>query len=612
MAEPEVSVIVVGYKDADRIGTAIESVLRQSLANLEVIVVDDCSPDHTEEVVNEYVTKDSRVRFHKLPTNTGSASGPRNAGIKMARGEWIVFVDSDDTLEQHAVKNLLRAVEETGADLGCGASIRIDVNSGRRKAWWPEQHERTRVLSSITQMPELVFDQLVTNKIFRKSMFIEHDMKFAEGFFYQDMLWMIQCYTFAKTIVVIPEVVHYWMVDRLADDLSVSQRRHEVTNIGHRIAMNRRMDEFLEGRPEIQDIKDRKFFNHDANLYMTTLLSVDDESAEQIMEQLIPYVESKNLEFALETRPGIRIAFYHLLKRDLAGLRRAMMFAKWASVMPVGYDRRGLRLTWNCSHANDPDAAPWLDITETHVDLVPFNQFRFLSIANEFNGAASGVTYDPCDLIEDADVLELIAMTSGDVAQAVLPLHVDRIGKELHWRTEGRGVWVREPADRGLMGVRIRRGAIVNTTALRYDPMSFPNGELAIADAVVKISSYERGGVGWSRPEGSVIVQPEALPTAGSALSDVDIPSDRSLYVIELEKDAPVPSSMDVEALASVVNPNVYVVLKADKRVKVPVKTRFFIRSTEDPHVLEVAKRNATAVLTELPDTVDELAARLS
>ncbi len=612
MAEPDVSVIVVGYKDADRIGTAIESVLAQSLSNLEVIVVDDCSPDHTEQVVNEYVAKDSRVRFHKLPTNTGSASGPRNAGIKMARGEWIVFVDSDDTLEQHAVKNLLRAVEESGADLGCGASIRIDVNSGRRKPWWPEQHERTRVLNSITQMPELVFDQLVTNKIFRTSMFVEHQMQFAEGYFYQDMLWMIQCYTYAKAIVVIPEVVHYWMVDRLADDLSVSQRRHEVTNIGHRIEMNRRMDEFLEGRPEIQDIKDRKFFNHDANLYMTTLLAVDDESAHQIMEQLIPYVESKNLEHALQTRPGIRIAFYHLLKRDLAGLRRAMMFAKWASVMPVGYLKQDLRLLWNCSHVNEPDASPWLDITETHVDLVPFNQFRFLSIANAFNAEASGITYDPCGLVRDDDVLELIAMVPGDVAHAVIPLVVERHGDELHWRTARSGVWVREPTERGLMGVRIRRDAIVNTTALRFDPQSFPNGELNVDGTVLTIGSYERGGVGWSRTAGTVTVRPETLPTAGNDPRDVDLPSDRVLYVIELAKDARVPASMDVESLAAIVRPDVYVVLKADRRVKVPVKTRFFLRSTDDPHVLDVAKRHATAVLTELPDTVEELAARLS
>lgn len=611
---PDVTVIVVGYKDADRIGTAIQSVLDQSLRNLEVIVVDDCSPDHTEQVVGEYVAKDPRVRFHKLPVNTGSASGPRNAGIAMARGEWIVFVDSDDTLEQHAVKNLLRAVEETSADLGCGESIRIDVNTGRRKPWWPEQHERTRELESITQMPELVFDQLVTNKIFRKSMFIENQMTFAEGYFYQDMLWMIQSYTFARRIVVIPEVVHFWMVDRLADDLSVSQRRHEVTNIGHRITMNRRMDEFLAGRPEIQVIKDRKFFNHDANLYMTTLLSVTDEDAYSIMDQLIPYVEGKDLSYALETRAGIRVAFYHLLKRDLAGLRRAMMFAKWASVMPVGYELRDARLYWGCSHVHDPDAAQWLDITETHLDLVPFNQFRFLTIVDAMDAdGARGVTFDPCQLVRESDALELVAMVGGDVVQGVVPVEVTaRNGSLISWRSVGEGSWVMQPAERGLLGMRIRRDAVVNVTAARFDPQLVPSGELTIDGSVLRIGSYERGGVGWSHGGGDVGVVPDVLPPSGDALSDVDLPEGRPLFVIELDVTAPVPGGMDVEALAAIVNPDAYVVLRADKRVRVPVKCRFFVRSTNDAHVIDVARAHGATVIAEVPDTVEELAAMLS
>ena len=427
---------------------------------------------------------------------------------------------------------------------------------------------------------------------------------------------MIQSYTFANRIVVIPEVVHYWMVDRLADDLSVSQRRHEVTNIGHRITMNRRMDEFLEGRPEIQAIKDRKFFNHDANLYMTTLLSVDDESAYQIMDQLIPYVQSKDLEYALGTRPGIRIAFYHLLQRDLPGLRRAMMYAKWASVMPVGYVKRDLKLTWGCSHADDPDAAPWLDITETHVDLVPFNQFRFLSIADNFDGVATGVTFDPCGLLRPDDVFELVAMVPGDVAQGVMELEItSREGDQWHWRTseaEGDSSWVCEPAERGLLGVRIRRGAIVNTTALRFDPQAFPSGTVTIDGASVPIGSYERGGVGWSRPAGSLRVRGESLAVAGEALADVDLPEDRPLYVIEIPKDAPVPGGLDIEALGEIVNPDVYVVLRSDKRVWVPVKCRFFIRSTVDPHVLAVAKAHAREIIADVPQTVEALAARLT
>jgi GT2 family glycosyltransferase len=102
---PRASVIVPTYNRGDALGRAIESVLRQELEDLELIVVDDCSTDDTESVVESY--DDPRVRYLRHETNRGG-SAARNTGIEHASGEYVAFLDDDD--EYHPLK-LTRQVE---------------------------------------------------------------------------------------------------------------------------------------------------------------------------------------------------------------------------------------------------------------------------------------------------------------------------------------------------------------------------------------------------------------------------------------------------------------------------------------------------------------------
>lgn len=102
-----VSIIIPAYNTGEYIHRAIESSLRQTHENVEVIVVDDGSKDNTLEVAQSYAERDSRMRvFHK---ENGGVSSARNMGIREARGEYITFLDSDDWLEDFAVEVLLDA-----------------------------------------------------------------------------------------------------------------------------------------------------------------------------------------------------------------------------------------------------------------------------------------------------------------------------------------------------------------------------------------------------------------------------------------------------------------------------------------------------------------------
>lgn len=112
-----VSVITPAYNAGDVIGQTIESLLAQTHADWEQIVIDDCSTDNTAEVVNAHSRKDPRIRLISLDRNRGAPAGPRNIGIAHARGPWVAFLDSDDLWHPRKLEYQLDVLQETGAQM---------------------------------------------------------------------------------------------------------------------------------------------------------------------------------------------------------------------------------------------------------------------------------------------------------------------------------------------------------------------------------------------------------------------------------------------------------------------------------------------------------------
>lgn len=112
----KVSVIVAAYNAAQTIDECLYSLCRQSLRDIEVIVVDDCSADQTSALVARWVQKDSRVRLIRQEKNGGPAAA-RNAGLEAASGEWIAIVDSDDTIHPDRLAKMVDVGEKQGVDI---------------------------------------------------------------------------------------------------------------------------------------------------------------------------------------------------------------------------------------------------------------------------------------------------------------------------------------------------------------------------------------------------------------------------------------------------------------------------------------------------------------
>lgn len=110
-----VSMIIPVYGVEEYLGECLETVLNQTYENLEIILIDDESPDHCPEICDQHAQKDARIKV--IHQKNGGAANARNHGLDIATGEYICFIDSDDKIENSYVEKLLGAIKENKADV---------------------------------------------------------------------------------------------------------------------------------------------------------------------------------------------------------------------------------------------------------------------------------------------------------------------------------------------------------------------------------------------------------------------------------------------------------------------------------------------------------------
>ena len=160
-----ISVVIPAYNRAKTINYCLDSVLRQTLGPLEVLVVDDCSTDGTVDIVRAY--KDSRVRCIVLEKNSG-AQAARNRGIREARGEWIAFQDSDDEWLPEKLEKQIAYLAEVNfnpmvvvhTDGTC-----LNYQTGKKTLWDLPHIHGTSVFSKLLASAGPMFQGLLTSKI---------------------------------------------------------------------------------------------------------------------------------------------------------------------------------------------------------------------------------------------------------------------------------------------------------------------------------------------------------------------------------------------------------------------------------------------------------------
>lgn len=203
------SVIVPVYRTGQYLDRCVRSVLSQSLRDLELILVDDCCPDHCGRLCDEYAAQDSRVRVIHKPVNEGLGFA-RNTGLEAAQGDFVLFLDSDDWLCSEA---LSRCEPLLDTDILVFGTTFVYEKTARQEIRIPEaaaaqtEKEKADIFAMLTRAR--IF-QFAWNKLYRREFLIGSGIRFEQTKLIEDFLFNIALLPKAHSVRCIPEALHFY------------------------------------------------------------------------------------------------------------------------------------------------------------------------------------------------------------------------------------------------------------------------------------------------------------------------------------------------------------------------------------------------------------------
>lgn len=209
MSQPLISIVVPIYKVEPYLRRCVDSIVSQTYANLEIILVDDGSPDECPKICDEYAAKDKRiVVIHK---ENGGLSDARNAGIDIHTGEYISFVDSDDYVEPNYVDILLKKTLANSCDFVIAdyqqsqeskeiihCRCEEDIIEGNRK-----------IISAFCRD---LYPVCSVAKLYKSSFIKKNNSRFKKGLLFEDQLWSCEMAIKAQKICICKEKIYHYII----------------------------------------------------------------------------------------------------------------------------------------------------------------------------------------------------------------------------------------------------------------------------------------------------------------------------------------------------------------------------------------------------------------
>ncbi len=211
---PQISIVVPVYNVEKYIARCIDSIQRQTFTDWELILVDDCGNDRSMDIVKQYAKDDSRIIFIESNANVGPMTA-RDKGCRLSTGEYITFVDGDDTLPKDALDTLYKSSVRTGADIVVGNAMRI-FPDGRRKYFNRNiksiEYGRKDILIKLLkdEFPHNLWGKIYKSNLLRnnKLMIIDNNTNGEDGLLFYQIIGMSN-----RLVAIDSDVYYYWMYE---------------------------------------------------------------------------------------------------------------------------------------------------------------------------------------------------------------------------------------------------------------------------------------------------------------------------------------------------------------------------------------------------------------
>lgn len=210
-----ISVIVPIYKVENYLKKCINSIVNQTYNNIEIILVDDGSPDNCGIICDEYAKKDKRVKvIHK---KNGGLSDARNYGIEASTGDYIIFVDSDDYISKNMCEILIKNALKYDADIISCNYKEIYSDNNREKINKQSIKKELEIYNNLEVIYKYFFDytidiNVVWNKLYKRKIFFGNNcVRFPKGKLHEDDYTVCKLYYYANRIVIINDALYYYV-----------------------------------------------------------------------------------------------------------------------------------------------------------------------------------------------------------------------------------------------------------------------------------------------------------------------------------------------------------------------------------------------------------------
>jgi glycosyltransferase involved in cell wall biosynthesis len=223
---PDITIGIALYNTEPYLRQCLESVINQTIRNIEIIIVNDCSPDNSIAIAREYQNIDSRIKIIEHEKNLG-LGGAHNTVIAHSSSDYIGFIDSDDWIDHSMFETLYNLIKSEKSEMAvCSYNLVMDEKIINRRLFVNgtiKKGEKTFFQQWLED--NTVINNMTWNKLYKKSLFTENNITFPEHIYHQDLATIPRVIHFCDKISFSDKILYNWRQRGNSTTFSVSRKR---------------------------------------------------------------------------------------------------------------------------------------------------------------------------------------------------------------------------------------------------------------------------------------------------------------------------------------------------------------------------------------------------
>lgn len=308
----KLSVIIPVYNVEEYLRECLDSVCNQTLTDIEIICIDDGSTDNSLDILNEFASKDSRIKI--ITKENGGQATARNLGIKEAQGEYVAFVDSDDFIEPEMFEKLYAKSKENNLDIAMCKIATYDNQTEEIKdnVWYYMMgvfRDFEKDIFNHKDTKEFTCHIAVTpyNKIYKNSLLKDNNILFPEGVIFEDEKFFYDTYLRADRISIVDEFLYYYRVNRKGSTVDIT-KENDYTDI---IPISKQIRETFKDTGNYEDYKillANRFIHLQLSRFTQTSPKYKEKFFNLMKEDLNELLEDNDIKNNLEADVEFRVS----------------------------------------------------------------------------------------------------------------------------------------------------------------------------------------------------------------------------------------------------------------------------------------------------------------